>query len=62
MKEDRKFTVFNEAVENELPNTRSLKLAFHKVNDEIENKVGFKPYRSLQAYKNARSRHRSKRV
>lgn len=62
MKEDRKFTVFNEAVENEIHNAGSLKVAYHKVSDEIENKVGFKPYRSLQAYKNARSRHRSKRI
>jgi len=60
MSENRKFTVFNQSVENELPNCHSIKVAFHKVNDEIESKIGFKPYKSYQAYKNLRSRHRAK--
>jgi len=60
MNENRKFTAFNQSVESELPIYHSLKVAFHKVNDEIESKVGFKPYKSYQSYKNARSRHRAK--
>lgn len=60
--EKRIFDVFNEIVEAELPNYHnSHKETFHKVNDDLEIKYGFKPYKSYQTYKNARSRNRKRR-
>lgn len=55
--EKRIFEMFNEKVESELP-SNSQKVAFHKVNDEFEKKLGFKPYGSWGSYRNARSRNR----
>lgn len=60
MKENRKFKLFDEAVEEEKKTTGSLKVAYYKVSEQIESKVGFKPYTSLQSYKNARSRNRKR--
>jgi hypothetical protein len=60
--EKRLFDVFNEMVETELPNHHnSIKETFHKINDEFENKNGFKPYKSYNSYKAARSRDRKRR-
>ena len=59
--EKRIFDVFSERVEQELPNCHnSHKATFHKINDEFEIKTGFKPYKSYQTYKNAKSRNRRK--
>lgn len=58
---EKRFKVFHEKVEEELPNHHdSLKETFHKVNDEFEARIGFKVYPSYQAYKTARSRNRKR--
>lgn len=55
--EKRAIDVFEEKVKDELPNhNNSHKESFHKVNDEIEQKIGFKIYPSYSAYKMAKSR------
>ena len=55
--EKRAFDVFDKSVEEELPkHNNNRKESFHKVNDDFEQKIGFKVYKSYQAYKNARSR------
>lgn len=55
--EKRAIDVYDELIKEELPNhNNNRKESFHKVNDEFEQRVGFKVYKSYQAYKNARSR------
>lgn len=54
--EQRCYDAFTKQFEEELPETHSAKVAFHRVNDRIEKAAGFKPYKSYNSYKNVRCR------
>jgi len=61
MAEKRLFDFFDDLVEQELPTSHnSLKEAFHKVNDDMAEKM-FRPYKSYQSYKSQRCRRKNKR-
>jgi hypothetical protein len=59
--ETRLFDAFEKMVQHDLEaNSGSRKQTFHQVNDDFATKVGFKPFKSYQSYRNARCRNRKK--
>lgn len=60
--EKRKIEVFDQMVNDDLANHGgNRKETFHAVNDDLAQKVGYKPYKSYQSYKSLRSRNRKQK-